>query len=693
MARIRNIGIMAHIDAGKTTVSERLLYLSGRKHKIEEVHDGGATMDWMVQERERGITITSAVTTFDWEVTPKPKDRGTLQDEVEVHLIDTPGHVDFTIEVSRSLRVLDGAVTVFDGVHGVEPQTETVWRQADRYQVPRIGFINKMDRIGADYRRSLQTMEDRFGTHCAPAALPIGVEGQHLGVVELVERRAWVWNDPADPANFEIVEIPDEMREEVEEARAEFLEKIAIADDDFALVWLEDPDAPTETEIHEAIRRAVLANKLVPVLCGSALRNKGIQPLLNAIALWLPAPDDVREIEGVHPKTREPQSRPHAAKAPLSALAFKVALMGDGGRRLVFVRVYSGTLKAGMTLYNPTQGIHEKISRIFLMHASSRDRLDSVPAGNIVGVLGLRHTRTGDTLCEDADPILLEDIDAYEPVISESIECEHTRDRDKLMEVLGKLADEDPTFRWREDDQTGQTIISGMGELHLEVLADRIRREFGVPVRIGSPEVVYRETITQEATSHEIFTRESEGAFLFGDIKLAVKPRARGTGNAIVWKFPTEDAAPEWWNPALIELVERGLHNQLQTGVLAGNPMQDVEVTVVRLGWNPEATELVGYTLAASTALQQALRDASPARLAPIAEVEVMTPPEHMGDIIGSLTQRRGQIDSMLELNPMTSHIKAQVAIERMFGYATELRSMSQGRASFQMVFSHYDID
>jgi len=695
MAHVRNIGIMAHIDAGKTTVSERLLYLTGKEHKMGEVHDGDTTMDWMVQERERGITITSAVTTMLWETPAWLVPAGAKVTKAEIHLIDTPGHVDFTIEVSRSLRVLDGAVTVFDGVAGVEPQTETVWRQADRYKVPRIGFVNKMDRIGADYWRCFHMMEERFGEHCAPAALPIGLEGKHRGIVELVERRAWEWPDGDDPRNRVQIDIPGDMVEDVEKARAILLERVAIADDDFAMRYLEEPDALTEPEIHQAIRRAVIANKLVPVLCGAALRNKGVQTLLDCIVGWLPSPDDVPEIAGINPVTKQPETRPHDPKAPVAGLAFKVAMMGDDGRRLVFVRLYSGTLTAGMEVLNPGKNKKEKVSRIFLMHANQRDRRESIGAGNIFGVPGLKDTKTGDTICDPAKPILLEQIDAYEPVISQSIEPEQTRDRDKLLETLGKLADEDPTFRWREDPQTGQTIISGMGELHLDVLADRVRREFGVDVRIGRPQVVYRETITASGIGDEVFERQAEsGEFVFGHVAVRVKPAERGAGNSVQWQFPPagQDAPLPWFTDALQSAVRLGLDNQLNSGVLSGDALQDVIVTVSHVAWREGLKNLVGYTIAASGALRKALQDAKPARLAPIANVEVSTPPEYTGDVIGSLNQRRGRIENMEEISPQVSHIKAQVPIERMFGYSTELRSMSQGRAAFQMTFSHYDI-
>ncbi|MFO0744836.1 MAG: elongation factor G [Myxococcota bacterium] len=702
MAHVRNIGIMAHIDAGKTTVSERLLFVTGREHKMGEVHDGDTTMDWMIQERERGITITSAVTTMLWPfptATPGKTWSGGVAGagkSAEIHLIDTPGHVDFTIEVSRSLRVLDGAVTVFDGVAGVEPQTETVWRQADRYKVPRIGFVNKMDRIGADYWRCLTMMEERFGEHCAPAALPIGLENKHRGIVDLVEMVAWEWTDGDDPRSYHQIDIPGDMADDVAKARGLLLERTAIADDDFAMKYLEDADSITPADLHAAIRRGVIANKLVPVLCGAALRNKGIQPLIDAIVAWLPSPDDVPEIQGINPTTKAVETRPHDPKAPLAALAFKVAMMGDDGRRLVFVRIYSGTLNAGAEVLNPGRGKKEKVSRIFLMHANQRERKESIGAGHIVGVLGLKDTKTGDTICDPAKPILLEQIDAYEPVISQSIEPEQTRDRDKMLETLGKLADEDPTFKWREDGQTGQTIISGMGELHLDVLADRVRREFGVDVRIGKPQVVYRETITQSGVAEEVFERQSEtGELVFGQVAVRVKPLERGEGNSIQWQFPpaAQEGQLPWFTKELQTAIQLGLENQLNSGPVNGDALQDVSVTVSHVAWREGLkANLVGYTIAASGALRKAMLDAKPARLAPIANVEVSTPPEYTGDVIGSLNQRRGRIENMEEISPQVSHIKAQVPIERMFGYSTEIRSLTQGRASFQMTFSHYDI-
>jgi elongation factor G len=679
MHQVRNMGIMAHIDAGKTTVSERLLFLTGKTHKMGEVHDHQATMDWMVQERERGITITSAVTTFEWR-------------KAEVHLIDTPGHVDFTIEVSRSLRVLDGVVTVFDAVAGVEPQTETVWRQADHYGVPRIGFVNKMDRIGADFERCLQMMVERFGDHCIAAQIPIGVEQSFAGSVDLVGLRAWTWSDPDDPRSMAEVPVPEDLADTVAVARERLLERIALADEEFCQVYLEDPAALTPAVIHAAIRRSVVAGKLVPVLCGAALRNKGIQPLLDAIVDWLPSPEEVPPISGINPKTGEPLTRPHTATSPLAGLAYKVSMMDDG-RRMVFVRLYSGTLAVGQEVYNPALECREKISRIFLMHANHRTRLDRIEAGNIFGVLGLKQTRTGDTLCDGAHPILLEAIDAYEPVISQAIEPATLREKDKLEECLAKLADEDPTFRWYEDSGTGQTIIRGMGELHLDILVDRLRREFQVDVRTGKPQVVYHEAIGATASAEHVFDRVGEaGEPIFGAVSVTVTPRARGEGNEVAWAWPPSAAAsPPWFNAAVRAAIQDGLKQGLESGPLQGYPVDDVQVRVVSAGAKDGASNPVGYAIAASGALRKALLGASPALLTPVAKVEVSTPPERTGDVIGSLNQRRGRIEAMQEHSAVLTVIKATVAMERMFGYATELRSLSQGRASFTLAFSHYD--
>ncbi|MEE2779572.1 MAG: elongation factor G, partial [Myxococcota bacterium] len=590
MRQVRNIGIMAHIDAGKTTVTERLLYVTGKAYKMGEVHEGEATMDWMVQERERGITITSAVTTFSW-------------DDHEVHLIDTPGHVDFTIEVSRSLRVLDGAIAVFDAVAGVEPQTETVWRQADTYGVPRLGFVNKMDRIGADFGRCLEMMEQRFGDHCIAVHLPIGAESEFSGIVDLVEMEAIEWPDPNDPRELVRGPVPEHMAEDAEIAREALLERIALEDEDFAEQYLEDTDSLTTDQIHQAIRRATLGGNLVPVMAGSALRNKGIQPLLQAIVNWLPSPADVPAIEGVDPRNDQQVTRDHDSKAPVSALAYKVAIMEDG-RRMVFVRLYSGTMSAGQPLYNPALGITEKPSRIFLMHANNRERMERIGAGNIFGVLGLKKTRTGDTVCAPDEPILLESIDAYEPVISQAVEPDTLREKEKLEISLGKLADEDPTFQWHEDEGTGQTIIRGMGELHLDILVDRLKREFGVEVRVGRPQVVYRETISGEANVAETFERwGEEGDNIFGSVTLSLSPRTRGDGNKIDWSWPPAEA-PAWFGPEVSQAVEDGINQALQSGALEGYPVMDVGVSVDHVDYREGADSVIGLTIASSSALR-----------------------------------------------------------------------------------------
>ena len=652
MAQVRNIGIMAHIDAGKTTVTERLLYITGKQHRMGEVHEGQATMDWQDQERERGITITSAVTTFEWA-------------DHEVHLIDTPGHVDFTIEVSRSLRVLDGAVAVFDAVAGVEPQSETVWRQADRYGVPRIGFVNKMDRIGADFGRCLAMMEERFGEHCAPAQLPIGTESDHRGVVDLVSQKAYTWSDPDDPRSVSEVPIPADMVDDVAVARETLLERVALADEDFAMQYLDDSEPLSVETIHAAIRRTVIANALVPVLCGSALRNKGVTPLLDAIVAWLPSPNDVPDVVGSDPETGAEITRAHDPKGPVAALAYKVAIMDDG-RRMVFMRLYSGTLMSGAELLNPALGVKEKVSRIFLMHANHRKRMDRIGAGNIFGVLGLKKTRTGDTVCDPSAPIILERIDSYEPVISQAVEPETLREKEKLEEALAKLADEDPTFEWHEDAGTGQTIIRGMGELHLEVLTTRLSREFGVPVRTGRPQVVYRETITAAADLVEVFERGFDtGDPVFGKIELAVEPADRGAGNSVTW---APKAKADWVSEELVAAVEDGIRQSLGGGVVQGYPVNDVAVTVRRLWAREGVGRTVGYAIAASSGTRNALTAASPTLLSPIANVEVSTPPEHTGDIIGSLSTRKGKIEAMEELSPMVSVVKASVPMERMFG-------------------------
>ena len=680
MGKIRNIGIIAHIDAGKTTVTERLLYVTGKSYKMGEVHEGEATMDWMVQERERGITITSAVTTFEW-------------DDHEVHLIDTPGHVDFTIEVSRSLRVLDGAVAVFDAVAGVEPQSETVWHQANTYGVPRLAFVNKMDRIGADFGRCVDMMVERFGDHCIAAQLPIGAESDFEGIIDLVRETSTVWPNADDPRDMVEGAIPDHMADEAAAAREALLERLADVDDDFAMAYLEDSEALDVDTILDAIRAAVLRGELVPVLCGTALRNKGIQPLLNSIVRWLPSPDDVEDVHGTDADGEGSQTRASDPKAPMSAIAYKVAIMEDG-RRMVFMRLYSGTLESGQAVLNPALGIREKVSRIFLMHANQRQRLERIEAGNIFGVLGLKKTRTGDTICAVSDPILLESIDAYEPVISQAVEPATLREKEKLEESLHKLADEDPTFQWHEDAGTGQTIIRGMGELHLDILVDRLKREFKVEARTGQPQVVYRETITGEGKGSECFERApNEGETIHGDVSVSISPRDRGTGNAVTWAFPSASSeAPHWFDEDISKAIEEGVHQALRSGVVDGYPVQDVEVCVTRADFKDGLSRPLGFTIAAANAVREAMGNANAVRLSPVANVQVSAPPSFTGEVIGSINQRRGRVENMEERSVQQSVITATVPMERMFGYTTELRSLTQGRASFTMTFSHYDV-
>ncbi|MBM4397096.1 MAG: elongation factor G [Deltaproteobacteria bacterium] len=671
MKRVRNIGIIAHIDAGKTTVTERLLFVTGRTHKMGEVHDGEAVMDWMVQEQERGITITSAVTTFDWK-------------GHEVHLIDTPGHVDFTMEVERSLRVLDGVVVVFDGVSGVEPQSETVWRQADKYRVPRLAFVNKMDRVGADFGMSVKSMRDRFGQRILPIQLPIGAEAAFEGAVDLVRLRSLRWDgeDPRETAEEE--GIPAGMEDEVRQAREELVSGIADFDETIADRYLNGEEIGAD-DLVAAIRRATVDGHVVPVMCGSALRNKGIPPLLDTCVDLLPSPADIPPVVGTHPKTGEPEERPHDPNAPLCALAYKVQVM-DEGRRLTYLRLYSGRIDEKAEVYNAARGVKEKLSRIFLMHAKDRKRLEEIGAGNIVGVLGLKLTGTGDTICDPAAPIVLERIGGYEPVISMAIEPEAQSDKEKLDATLARIADEDPTFRSREDPDTGQTVMSGMGELHLEIVTDRIRRDFGVPARTGRPQVLYAETVTRAGDGFGTCDINTDEAKVFARVGLHVAPAARGAGASC-------DAAGLIFPPAMIEGARLGVLDALKGGVLHGWSVTDVAARVTsieaREGFQCDPTAV---KIAAMNAVKDACEAAAPARLAPIGAVEVVCPPEFMGEVLGSLQARRGLIESMDDRGT-AKVIRASAPIERMFGYATELRSLTQGRGTFTMQFARYDVE
>lgn len=671
MRRIRNLGIIAHIDAGKTTVTERLLFVTGRTHKMGEVHDGEAVMDYMIQEQERGITITSAATSFEW--------RGH-----DFHLVDTPGHVDFTMEVERSLRVLDGAVVVFDGVSGVEPQSETVWHQADKYRVPRLGFINKLDRLGADFDYSVKTMRERFAQRIVPIQTPIGAEGGFVGVIDLVAMKALYW-DGVDPKTPEINEIPAELLENAELAREDMIGAVADLDDVVADLYLNGEDISND-ELMAAIRRVTLAGAMVPVLAGAALRNKGISPLLDAVIDYLPSPLDVPPVVGVNPVTGERVELESEIAGPLCALVFKVQVV-DEGRRLAYVRIYSGKLVERGDVYNPGRGVKEKLSRIFGLHAKERQRLEEITAGSIVGVLGLKTTTTGDTLCDPDHPILLESIVANEPVISMAVEPEGQGDKERLDQVLERIADEDPTFRYREDPDTGQMVMSGMGELHLEIVADRMRRDFKVPIRVGRPEVVYAETVMSSFQGTGLCDIFNNDVHVYAKMTLAVSPRRRGEGNLC------EVSADVTASPSLIAAAKSGITDALTGGVLHGMTITDVEARVVGLEQMEGRTiDETAVKIAAMNAVKDACGKAGPARLVPIGLVEVTCPPEFMGEALSSLQARRGIIVAMDDRGTVKV-ITAEVSIEKMFGYATELRNVTQGRGNFTLRFARYDVE
>ncbi len=669
LRKTRNFGIVAHIDAGKTTFTERVLYYTGRTHKMGEVHDGAAVMDWMEEEQERGITITSAATYTQW-------------DGYTLNIIDTPGHVDFTIEVERSLRVLDGVVTVFCGVGGVEPQSETVWHQSDRYRVPKLAFINKMDRIGADFAGVLQQMRDRLGANPLPVTIPWGAEDKFKGVIDLLTMEAITWDEADQGATMNRLPIPSEMEEEAYAARQALLEAVADTDDGIMELYLGEQEIP-QKDLVAALRRATIELKLVPVFAGSALRNKGVQPVLDAVVRFLPSPLDIPPVEGINPTTGAAERRAADDAAPLSALCFKVQM--DQGRKLVYVRIYSGQIKSGDDLLNASKGQVDKVARILRMHANKRERLEKAQAGEIVGIMGLKHASTGDTLSPKERPILLEAIDVYEPVISVAVEPATVGDQDKLALALTKLADEDPTFRVRSDEDTGQTIISGMGELHLEVLTHRLAREFQVDVHVGRPQVVYRETVGQEAKVSETFDRDLGGARHAGQVTLAVGPNPRGGGNTFRVEAP-EDQIPPEFRPALQQAVEEGL----TSGVVLGYPVLDTWVQLTGGVFTPGASTELGFRLATSLALKKALSEGASVLLEPWMRVEVVVPEEFMGEVIGDLNARGGSIEAV-EPKGGTNILRALVPLAAMFGYSTALRSATQGRALFTMQFSHYD--
>ena len=668
LQKTRNLGIIAHIDAGKTTVTERILFYSGRVHKMGEVHNGEATMDWMAEEKERGITITSAVTSCDW--------RGRI-----INIIDTPGHVDFTIEVERSLRVLDGAIGVFCAVGGVEPQSETVWRQADRYRVPKIAFINKLDRVGADFFRAVEMIEKRLEAAPLILQIPWGAEDQFKGVIDLMEMEAILWEDETLGAEYRTVPIPGEMLEEAARYREMLLEKLADNDDRVMEKYLSEEEIPVQ-DLKEAIRNATIQMALVPIFCGTALRNKGIQPLLDGLVDYLPSPLDVPAIVGTDPVTGETETRPAKSGGPLSALAFKV--MMDQGRKMTYLRIYSGTLKVGETFFNPGKNIKEKPSRLLKMHSNKRERIDAVSAGDIVAAMGLKTTTTGDTLCTENDPILLEPIQFNEPVISVAVEPRKVQDHEKLLEALKKLSEEDPTFKTKIDEETGQTLISGMGELHLEILTGRLKREFSVEINQGKPQVVQRETVTAPIIHEEIFQRELGGQQHFAGVQIEISPLKRGSGNKFVNQCKTEELTEEF-----LEAIGQGIHEAQGGGFVMGYPVVDVRATLLKVQIK-ESSDAMAFRVAANMTFKQAFVKAQPILLEPIMNTEVLVPEAFTGDVIGDLNARKGKISQIVSKGS-TQVLTAHVPLSKMFGYSTALRSASQGRGTFSMQFSHYD--
>ena len=671
---VRNIGIMAHIDAGKTTTTERILYYTGRVHRMGEVHEGAATMDWMEQEQERGITITSAATTTNWKGT-------------RINIIDTPGHVDFTIEVERSLRVLDGAVAVFCSVSGVEPQSETVWRQADKYGVPRIAFVNKMDRTGADFFDAVETMKEKLHANAIPVHCPIGAESEFKGMVDLVSMRALFFHDETLGADWEETDIPADLLEQCKKMRAVLIDEIATideSDETFLTKVLEDPDSLTPAEIHAAIRKGVVKNKFTPVLCGSAFKNKGVQQLLDAVVNWMPSPLDRGAVKGHLLSSEEEISLEPSDDAPFAALAFKIMTDPYVGR-LTYIRIYSGTLQKGMNLINSTKDSKERISRLIEMHANQRKERDEFYAGDIAACIGLKKASTGDTLCSPDHPLLLEKMEFPEPVISMAIEPKSKGDREKLAMALSSLSEEDPTFRVSTDEETGQTIIAGMGELHLEILHDRMKREFNVEATVGKPQVSYKESITVASEAKTKFVKQSGGRGQYAHVELEIEPNEKGKGNEVVSKI-VGGVIPKEYIPAVIKGIEEGL----ATGVLAGYNLVDVKVAIVFGSYHDVDSNEMAFKICGSMALKEAARKAKPIILEPIMKVDATTPEQYMGDVIGDLNRRRGQIVGQ-ENHKGAIIIHSEVPLSEMFGYSTVLRSLSSGRASYVMEPSHFE--
>lgn len=668
--KVRNIGIVAHIDAGKTTTTERILFYTGITYKIGEVHDGTAVMDWMPQERERGITITSAATTCFWG-------------DHRINIIDTPGHVDFTIEVERSLKVLDGAVVVFDSVGGVEPQSETVWRQADRYQVPRVCFVNKMDRVGANFNRVIEQLKERLKANPVPMHLPWFKDDEFTGIVDLVEQKMAVWDHESLGAKYEYVDIPEDIQGEVDQARENLLESLSDNDEEIMELFLDGKDIPKD-KVKQAIRNQTIDLSIVPVFCGSAFKNKGVQLLLNAVVDYMPAPIDLPPVKGLNPDSGEEEFRSPKEGSPFSALAFKIASDTYVGQ-LTYLRVYSGKLESGMTVLNSTNGRKEKIGRLLRMHSDKREEISEISAGGICAAVGLKNTVTGDTLCDEQQPILLEALHVTEPVISIAIEPKSKADQEKLGFSLNKLTLEDPSFKVNYDDETGQTIISGMGELHLEVIVDRLSREFKVDANVGRPQVAYRETITQSVESEGKFIRQTGGRGQYGHVKIRVEPQDRGEGFKFVDEVKGGNIPKDF-----IPSVEKGVKEAMETGVISGYPVVDVSVTLYDGSYHEVDSSETAYKIAASQAFKDAVRKASPVVLEPIMKVEVVVPEDFMGNVIGDLSSRRGKV-SRTELRGDLQAVKAEVPLGEMFGYATNLRSMTEGRGLFSMEFSHYE--
>ena len=666
----RNIGLMAHIDAGKTTTTERILYYTGVTHRMGEVHEGTATMDWMEQEQERGITITAATTTCFWK-------------GYRINIIDTPGHVDFTIEVERSLRVLDGAIIVLCGVGGVEPQTEAVWRQADRYRVPRIAFVNKLDRVGSDFFRVVEMMKERLGANPIPVQIPLGAEENFVGVIDLIRGVAYVYDDSTLGAKYEEKPIPDDYKSAYEEWREKLLEAVSDLDDEIMEKYLSGEEIKEE-EIKKVLRKATISLKAVPVFCGAAFKNKGIQPLLDGVIDYLPSPVDIPPVEGRNPKTNEKEIRKASDDEPFAALAFKIMTDPYVGQ-LTYIRVYSGHLESGSYVYNATRGRKERIGRLLKMHANKREEIKEVYAGDIAACVGLKNTFTGDTLCDESHPIILEELQFPEPVISVAVEPKTKADQEKLSTALYKLSIEDPSFKVKVDEETGQTIISGMGELHLEIIVDRMKREFGVEARIGKPEVAYKETITVPAKAEGKYIKQTGGRGQYGHVFIEVRPLERGKGFRFVDNI-TGGVIPKEFIPA----VEKGIREAMERGVVAGYPVVDVEVILYDGSYHEVDSSELAFKIAASQAFKEAVKKANPILLEPIMKLEVVTPQEFLGDVIGDINSRRGKVLG-IEHRGANQVVRALVPLAELFGYATDIRSITQGRANFTMLFSHYE--